>query len=74
MFLSMAPVVRAGDDGWSVMVHDAALERAATRDGNAVPWEVSLLVSRCGWAASAHIPAPNSRTDLLRRSQYLRSH
>ena len=37
MLHSMAPVVRAGDDGWSVMVQDLAPLRAARRDGNAVP-------------------------------------
>ena len=37
MLHSMAPVVRAGDDGWSVMVHDLAPLRAARREGNAVP-------------------------------------
>lgn len=40
-FCSMAPVVSAGEDGWSVMVVDEAPERADIRDGRAVAGEWS---------------------------------
>jgi hypothetical protein len=38
-FFPIAPVMRAGDEGWSVIVHDLAPLRAAMRDGRAVPVE-----------------------------------
>jgi hypothetical protein len=33
----MAPVVRAGEEGWSVMVTREALQRLLMMDGRAVP-------------------------------------
>lgn len=42
----MARVVRAGDEGWSVIAHSAAEERAQTIEGSAVPVD-DILVLDC---------------------------
>lgn len=45
-FCAIVSVIRAGDEGWSVMAMLRALERALMREGSAVPGEDRLVYVR----------------------------
>lgn len=70
MLRAIVSEIKAGEQGWSVMVVFLAPERAAISEGRPV-----RCASWCGSLFRAlHVPAPSSRVSLPVTSQYLVSH